>query len=150
MKIKKPSLEYIDAKLEKDYTIHKSSIMINSFKAYQISTLIFWLIDLVIEGIKGNLKDEIISKTLKFISFVTSFVLYRPKLRENFLSNYHYYYYFSLVIEIICIYIEKQENDVKICLQIIVLFSYPILIANTQFYPVVTGLVFYYISVFPA
>jgi hypothetical protein len=150
MKIKKPSLQYIDAKLEKDYTIHKSSVMINSFKAYQISIFVFWLIDLIIEGIKGNLVNEIVSKILKLISLISSFVLYRQKVRENFLSNFHYYYYFSLVIEIICIYVEKQENDLKICLQIILLFSYPILIANTQFYPVVLGLIFFYLAIFPA
>ena len=73
MKIKQPSLEYIDEKLEKDYNMHFNKVLINSFRAYQISILAFSIIDIIIEGIKGNLKDEIITKILKLIEFLLSF-----------------------------------------------------------------------------
>ena len=150
MKIKQPSLEYIDEKLEKDYNMHFNKVLINSFRAYQISILAFSIIDIIIEGIKGNLKDEIITKILKLIEFLLSFSLYYSVIKEKFLSNFIIYYYFVLVIEIICIYVEKNNNDVKICIQIIVLFSYPLFIANRKFFPVITGLILFYISLLPA
>ena len=150
MKIQKPSLVYNDKKLEKDYNLHFHKILLNSYKAYQISLFAFWLIDLTIEGIKGNLQYQIVTKILKLITFLLSFTLYYKSVKERFLHYFIFYYYFTLLIEIICIYVEKSDNDIKICLQIIVLFSYPLFLANRNFYPIIGGLILFYISLLPA
>ena len=130
LKIRKPSLIYIDEKLEKDYNLHFNKLLIDSFK--------------------GNLMNQIISKTLKLIAFLFSLCLYKKKNKEKFLSNFIIYYYFLLLIEIICIYIEINNNDIKIFLQMIVLFSYPLLIANRSFYWVTIGLILFYVIILPA
>ena len=150
LKIRKPSLIYIDEKLEKDYNLHFNKLLIDSFKAYQVSIFAFYIIDIIIEGSKGNLMNQIISKTLKLIAFLFSLCLYKKKNKEKFLSNFIIYYYFLLLIEIICIYIEINNNDIKIFLQMIVLFSYPLLIANRSFYWVTIGLILFYVIILPA
>lgn len=149
MKVLKPSLRYKDEKLEKDLTSHFMHVLINSFLTYLISLIIFLIVDITIESSYGYISQEIGSRILHGSAIIFGFLISLPRFRHSFDRNFFIYYYFLLATQLVSIYIEKSNNDTKICMQNIVIFSYAIFIANKQFYKVIFGVIIYFIILIP-
>jgi class 3 adenylate cyclase len=150
MKIRKSNLKFYDEKVESDYLKNSASNIIMAFLYYLLILFIFFAVDIVIQGLYGHIQQEIISKSLKFANIIFGFFLLMRNFKTNFLMNFKFFYYLTIAIDIICIYIEKSDNDIKICLECIAIFSYPLFFANKRFVSMLVGGILYILGVLPA
>lgn len=97
--------------------------------------LVFFLIDLILEGIYGRLADQKITKILNGIVIILGYCLMLSPLRNNFFNYFPYFYFLIIFINTICIYVESSDNDVKICLQFLINFTFPLFFSqwNTKY-----------------
>lgn len=125
LKISKPWLEINDKKLEEEYSVHNSTMDSKSFIAYQILMILFWVIDLIFEGVQDKLPLEIITKSLKLVMIIIGFFLLVKPAINNFTNNFFIYFSISIICDIISIYLEKSDNDIKIFIHTVTIFIYP-------------------------
>jgi magnesium-transporting ATPase (P-type)/class 3 adenylate cyclase len=150
LRIGKHFLKFYDEKLEVDYTNQFYNNVKQSFLFYLISMLIFWTADAILQSIYFDFHHEKISKTLKLIYIVLGFILLLKPIRLKFLRYYFFYYYLGLIIEIICIYAEQANNDTKICIEMFIFFSFPLIFGIKKFRTMVIGAFFYFIIILPS
>jgi class 3 adenylate cyclase len=150
MKIKKSKLKFFDEKVEADY--YKKSIpnLLMAYMYYLLILLIFFSVDIVIEGIRGNIQNQIISKSLKFANILSGLLLLVKPFKTNFIYNFKFFYIFTIAIDVVCIYVEQSDNDIKICFEFVALFSFPLLFANKRFVAMVVGGVLYILGILPS
>lgn len=167
MKIKQPSLVYVDEKLEKDFNIHHSHILINSFYIYQVTLILLFIIDISIEttmttnkcsgqpDCTTRLSTSYGSKILNGVMISIGLFLHIPKLKENFFRYFIIYYYAYIIAQIIIVFANSNwifnsrisDFDVVLYVQNIIIFLYPLLVANKRFYNMILGVVVYLLAV---
>ena len=119
LRISKPILKFFDQKVEMDY-IEYCDLKINvPYIVYLFSMALFLTVDIIIRGYESQ-------KIAKIIYIILGFTLFIPKLKEKFSKIFIIYFTIILIIEIIFIYANKSDNDVKICLEIFILMSFPL------------------------
>ena len=116
-RIEKPILRFFDEKVEMDYTEYCNKKVAIPFLAYLISLLLFLSTDLIIIGFEKR-------KIAKIVYIVLGLFLLIPKIKENFSNIFPFYFSAILIIELIFIYENKSNNDIKICLQNSVLINF--------------------------
>ena len=119
LKIRKPILKYFDEKIEKDYIEYCDLKVTIPYIIYLFSLILFIIVDLVIRGFEPQ-------KISKMIYITCGFFLLIPKLKERFSKIFPYYLAIIIVIELLFIYINKNNNDVKICLQMSIIIYFPL------------------------
>lgn len=160
MKIKKFSLNYNDEKLDKDFIFHFKHVIENAYYIYHISLILYFVLEILIIQASSNSNYNYLDNNqiiINSVALILGFALYIPKFKENFLRNFILFYYLYLVQNLVCIYIafisKKDYNpntDIKICLQNIILFSYPFIVGIKRFYSVLLGVIVYYMAILPS
>lgn len=150
MKVDSFSLKFRDDVVETDYRYEHSAIIYNSFLLYFFSQLIFWIVDLSLESSENLFEQDKISKILKIILIVISLLSFWKPIRINFPTFYKYYYGLSIIVDIIILYIEKANNDTKLCYLFIITFSFPSIISVFYFQTIIFGIIIYLLGSIPA
>ena len=121
--IKKPILKFYDRKIEMDYTEYCDIKVTYPYIVYLLTMGAFLGVDIGLERFDG----QKISKVLKIIYIICGFILLIPKLKEQFSNCFSVYFAIIIIIEIVAVYIEKEnDNDTKICLQTFILLAFPL------------------------
>ena len=149
MKIDKIYLKFSDDVTETDYKIEHSNLLHNTFIFYIITELIFWIVDVAIEISEKNLDNDKISKILKIILITTGFIFYWKPFRINFSNFFKYYYYINILMDIILLYVEKGNNNIKLCFLNIASLTYPLTISSFDFYYIICGVFLYLVGSIP-
>lgn len=147
IKIKKPFISFHDKRLEEDFI---SFLMKNIGKSYLLflgSLLIFWIVDVSLEGFD---EGQLVIKLLNLFYIVLGIVLLFGYFRKRFDKSFPFYFYIILTIEIVSIYVQKKDNDVKICLKMFILFFFPLLFTSRRASFIYPGLLFYVIGITPS
>ena len=141
-RIEKPILRFFDEKVEMDYTEYCNKKVAIPFLAYLISLLLFLSTDLIIIGFEKR-------KIAKIVYIVLGLFLLIPKLKENFSNVFPFYFSAILIIELIFIYENKSNNDIKICLQNSVLINFSLFYCPKR--AIISAIIILYIiSITPA
>ena len=72
-----------------------------------------------------QLQFELITKSIKAVVLLLGFIILSSKIKHNFAKKFFWYLLVSIILDIVSIYIEKSDNDVKICIHFIIIFIYP-------------------------
>ena len=150
MKIDQVQLRFRDHVVETDYRIEHSPIMYNSFLYYFFSQLVFWIVDIIFESSQNSLEIDKISKILKVVMIVASLLFFWKPIRINFPLYFKYYFYLNIIVDIILLYIEKGNNNIKLCFLFIISFTFPLIISSYFFSTILSGCIFYFLGCFPA
>ncbi len=150
LRIKKPLLQFYDEKLESDYQSYFQNNLNTSFVFYLGTLFVFWFVDIIMQSKYSDLSNEKITKILKIAYILSGLLLLIRPLKINFINNYLIYYYIHLIIETICIYVEKSDNDTKLCIQYYIIFTFPLFFANISFKSIFVGVLLYYLATTPA
>lgn len=150
IKISQPFLRLIDKKLDEDYYNFFSTTYRKIFIVYQITILVFWILDLIFQGTANTLDAEQITKIAKLIVFIIGWFLLIESFQDLFLNYFCIYFSIHIIIDIVAIYLEKSDNDIKLCLQMIVMFLYPILFCGRRFKIVFFVVLLFCVGTFPA
>ena len=146
LKIKKPFLRFYDKKLEIDYKQYITQGTPKYFLAYLIALFLFWLTDIAIEGIN----NQKVPVYLKLSYMILGLFFFIPYLMENFNRIFPFYLFLLLTFEIIGIYIDKDNNDTRICIQTFVILSFPLYFNSNSFSMMVLLSIYYCIGITPA
>ena len=146
LKIKKPFLRFYDKKIEIDYKKYISQGFFRCFLAYLISLFVFWITDILIVGIKKQ-KAPVF---LKLSYMILGIFLFIPCLMKNFNRIFPWYLFLLLTLEIIGIYIDKDDNDTRLCIQTYVILSFPLYFSGNSFSIMVLLSVYYCLGITPA
>ena len=146
LKIKKPFLRFYDKKLEIDYKQYITQGTPKYFLAYLIALFLFWLTDISIEGIN----NQKVPVYLKLSYMILGLFFFIPYLMENFNRIFPFYLFLLLTFEIIGIYIDKDNNDTRICIQTFVILSFPLYFNSNSFSMMVLLSIYYCIGITPA
>ena len=146
LRIKKPFLRFYDKKIELDYRNYISQGIGRCFLAYLIALLFFWLVDISLNGIK----DQKVPVFLKLSYIILGIFMFIPYIMERFNKIFPIYFFLVLTLEIIGIYIEKKNNETRICIQTYVLLSFPLYFLNYSFEIMILLTVYYCIGITPA
>ena len=119
LKIRKPLLKFFDQKIEMDYIEYCDMKVAIPYIIYLLSMALFIGVDIAIRQYETQ-------KIAKIIYIVLGIFLLIPKIKEHFSQVFSIYLSIIIIIEIILIYVNKSDNDVKICLQTFVIFSFPL------------------------
>ena len=119
LRISKPILQFFDQKVEMDYTDYCDMKVTVPYITYLFSLALFLAIDIAIKNYEPQ-------KLAKVIYILLGALLLIPKLKENFSKIFPIYFSIVLIIELIFIYANKSDNDVKICLQTFILINFPL------------------------
>jgi len=119
LRISKPLLQFFDQKVEMDYTDYCNMKVTVPYITYLFSLALFLAIDIAIKNYEPQ-------KLAKVIYILLGALLLIPKLKENFSKIFPIYFSIILIIELIFIYANKSDNDVKICLQTFILINFPL------------------------
>ena len=119
LRISKPILQFFDQKVEMDYTDYCDMKVTVPYITYLFSLALFLAIDIAIKNYEPQ-------KLAKVIYILLGALLLIPKLKENFSKIFPIYFSIILIIELIFIYANKSDNDVKICLQTFILINFPL------------------------
>ena len=119
LKIRKPLLKFFDQKVEIDYIEYCDMKVTIPYIIYLISLALFLAVDIALRKYESQ-------KIAKIIYIIVGVFLLIPKIKEYFSKIFSVYFSIILVIELILIYSEKSDNDVKICFQVFVLFTFPL------------------------
>ena len=123
LRIKKPILKFFDRKIEMDYTEYCDMKITIPYIIYLVTLALFLIVDFLLVRFVG----QKLSKVLKIVYILCGFFLFIPKLKEQFSNSFSVYFAIIIIIEIVCVYIEKkQDNDTKLCLQTFVLLAFPL------------------------
>ena len=118
LRISKPILKFFDQKVEIDYTEYCDTKVTIPYITYLFSLALFLAIDIAI-------KDYEPQKIAKIIYIILGVALLVPKVKEKFSKVFPFYFALILMIELIFIYANKSDNDVKLCLQTFILIHFP-------------------------
>ena len=129
LKLRKPFLCFNDMKVEMDYIKYLNKDFKKSFIAYLLCILFFLIIDVLIVGSK-NLKLTIY---LKITYLIVGLILLIPYLFQYFNKIFPIYLFIILTIEIICIYVQKKDNDTKLFIDTIILLTFPLYFSPQPF-----------------
>ena len=146
LKIQKPFLQFFDKKIEMDYKIYMSKGNSKNFLVYIIALFLFWITDISIEGIN----KQKVPVYLKLSYMILGIFLFIPCLMDKFNQIFPFYLFLLLTLEIIGIYIDKDNNDTRICVQTFVILSFPLYYSSNSFSIMVLLSVYYCISITPA
>ena len=119
LRISKPLLQFFDQKVEMDYTDYCDMKVTVPYITYLFSLALFLAIDIAIKNYEPQ-------KLAKVIYILLGALLLIPKLKENFSKIFPIYFSIILIIELIFIYANESDNDVKICLQTFILINFPL------------------------
>ena len=119
LRISKPILQFFDQKVEMDYTDYCDMKVTVPYITYLFSLALFLAIDIAIKNYEPQ-------KLAKVIYILLGALLLIPKLKENFSKIFPIYFSIILIIELIFIYANESDNDVKICLQTFILINFPL------------------------
>ena len=142
LRISKPILKFFDQKVEMDYTEYCDMKVTVPYIIYLLSLALFLTVDIVIRGYETQ-------KVTKIIYIILGAFLLIPKLKEKFSKFFSLYFSLILLIELIMIYVNKSDNDVKICLQTFVLISFPLNYCPKNEF-ITTAVLLYTIGITPA
>ena len=146
LKIDKYFLTYTDKKLENDYISYNTVKIVRMFIIYFFIMAVYVLVDCIVEGFDG----QYVSKIFKICYIILGLCLLLPCLKKEFQKYFTLYFYIILTIEIICIYVEKTNNDVKICIQFIFFFACPLFYSSGYFKMFVYSIIYYTIAIMPS
>lgn len=150
MKIDQIQLKFRDDIVETDYRIEHSSITHNSFIYYFFSQLIFWIIDVIIESSQKAIENDKISKILKIVMIVLGLIFYWKPIKIKFPFFFKYYYYLNIIIDIILLYIEQGNNNIKLYFLFVISFTFPLTICSYYFNTILLGSIIYLLGCIPA
>jgi class 3 adenylate cyclase len=150
MKIDAYSLTYRDNGIENDYKNENSSIMHDSFFYHILSSIIFCIVDLIIEINQNTIDTDKISKIIKFFILFFSVVFFLNRIKINFSKYFIYYFYLNIIIDIVLLYVERGNNQFKLCFLFFVSFSYPTLLPGSNFSAITYGIILYILGSIPA
>ena len=119
LRIRKPLLNFFDQKVEIDYVEYCNMKVTVPYIIYLFSLALFLGIDIILRGYDKQ-------KVVKMIYIFVGLLLLIPKLKEKFSRIFPFYFALILTIELIFIYTNKINNDIKICLQISLLINFPL------------------------
>lgn len=145
LKIKKQSLTFYDRKLEIDYYEYNTKKITSTLFSYLCFLTIFWIVDVAIE----QFEDQEVSKIIKAIYIIFGFLLFIPS-KLQFQKYFTLYMFILLTLEGISIYVEKENNDLKICLQFVFLFSFPLFYSSGYYKVLLFGIIYYILLIMPS
>ena len=119
LRISKPILQFFDQKVEMDYTEYCDMKVTIPFITYLFSLALFLAIDIIIREYETQ-------KIAKIIYIILGCFFFLPKIKERFSKIFPFYFSIILIVELIFIYANKSDNDVKICLQTFILLYFPL------------------------
>ena len=123
LKIRKPILKFYDRKVEMDYTEYCDMKIALPYVIYLITMGVFLGIDIILVFFN----DQKVTKALKIVYILCGFLLFIPKLKDQFSNSFCFYFALIIILEIFSVYIEKKtDNDTKLCLQIFVILAFPL------------------------
>ena len=146
LKLRKPFLCFNDMKVEMDYIKYLNKHFKKSFIAYLLCILFFLIIDVLIVGSK-NLKLTIY---LKITYLIVGLILLIPYLFQYFNKIFPIYLFIILTIEIICIYVQKKDNDTKLFIDTIILLTFPLYFSPQPFSQTILLTIYYLLSITPS
>ena len=97
LRIKKPFLRFCDKKIELDYRNYISQGIGRCFLAYLIALLFFWLVDILLNGIK----EQKVPVFLKLSYIILGIFMFIPYIMERFNKIFPIYFFLVLTLEII-------------------------------------------------
>ena len=133
-------------KVEMDYIKYLNKHFKKSFIAYLLCILFFLIIDVLIVGSK-NLKLTIY---LKITYLIVGLILLIPYLFQYFNKIFPIYLFIILTIEIICIYVQKKDNDTKLFIDTIILLTFPLYFSPQPFSQTILLIIYYLLSITPS
>ena len=119
LRIRKPFLKFFDQRVEMDYIDYCDMKITIPYLLYLLSLILFFSIDVVLRGFE-------LQKIGKIAIIAVGFLLFIPKLKQNFSLIFPFYFAAILIIELLFIYLNKRNNDLKICLQTSILINFPL------------------------
>ena len=119
LRISKPILRFFDEKVEMDYIEFCDMKVTIPYLIYLFTLAIFLAVDIGIKGYESQ-------KMAKVIYIIIGGFLFIPQIKERFTKIFSIYFSIVLIVELIFIYVNKSDNDVKICLQTFILMSFPL------------------------
>ena len=119
LKISKPLLRFYDQKVEMDYTEYCDTKITIPYLVYLLSLALFLAVDIGIRGYESQ-------KIVKVVYIIVGIAFFLPQIKEKFSKIFLFYFGLILMIELILIYVNKSDNDVKICLQTFLLINFPL------------------------
>ena len=142
LRIRKPILKYFNQKIEKDYIEYCNMKITKPYITYLFSLSLFLSIDLILRGFE-------LRKIAKMVYITIGLLLLIPKIKNNFSNIFPFYFAMILIIELLLIYENKNNNDIKLCLQTYILIYFPLFYCpkNTI---ITIIIVFYAIGITPA
>lgn len=146
LKIKTPYLTFSDKKLENDYIEYNNKKITPTVGTYLGILFVFWIVDICVE----KFEDQYATKIAKLVYIFLGLFLLIPQLKPNFQKYFTIYFFIVLTTEIICIYVEKKNNDLKICIQFIYLFSFPLFYLSGYFTTFLLIITYYIIGITPS
>jgi len=150
MKIDPYTLTYRDNGVETDYKNENFILMHNSFFFYILCVFVFCIVDLVIEISQKTLDADKISKIIKILMLFCSFLFILKRIKLNFSKYFRYYFFLNIIIDIVLLYVEKGNNQTKLCFLFFITFSFPTLIPGSNFGSIKWGIILYIICSIPA
>ena len=123
LKIKKPILEFFDKKIEMDYVEYCDFKIAMPYLVYLLSMAIF----LAVQIASTSFDNQKVTDIIKIIYIICGLVLLVPDIQKKFTKAFCLYFAIIVVLEIILAnYQVDKDNDIKLCLQIVVLLSFPL------------------------
>ena len=142
LRISKPILKFFDQKVEMDYTEYCDMKVTIPYIVYLASLTLFLVVDITIRGYEQQ-------KIAKIIYIILGLFLFVPKIKQKFSKFFLFYFSIILIIELIMIYVNKNDNDVKICLQTFLLITFPLnYVPKNEF--ITVSVLLYVIGITPA
>jgi len=142
LRISKPILKFFDQKVEMDYTEYCDMKVTIPYIVYLASLTLFLVVDITIRGYEQQ-------KIAKIIYIILGLFLFIPKIKQKFSKFFLFYFSIILIIEFIMIYVNKNDNDVKICLQTFLLITFPLnYVPKNEF--ITVSVLLYVIGITPA
>ena len=151
LKIKTPFLQFKNIKNEREYIRYSSYYVGRIFLIYLISIASVSGIDLLVEfSFSKDLTKQMKTKIMDALEILIGMFLLLKPCRRIFNKLFEIYFFICLVVEIIEIYIEKANNDTKICVSHYFILTFPLFFSNRSFHKIIIGITIYIFAVIPS
>ena len=151
LKINTPFLQFKDSKKERDYMRYSSFYIGRIFFTYLISIASVSGIDLLVEFLfDKDLKKQFLTKVMDSGELLLGLLLLIKPCKKRFDKLFQIYFFICLITEVVEIYIEKDNNDTKICVSHFFILTFPLFFSNRSFHKIFIGIIIYLLSILPS
>ena len=143
-------MNFADRKYSSEYKLYLNDLTIRRFVFFLISYFCFSSLDTIFNIAYGNYSDQLIHKIATYAIFSIGFILIFPLIRNYFFISLKVYILILLSVQTITIYIEQENNDVKLYFQLffIMFFQFCFATKEFKFFVIISSL--YFLSCIPA